>query len=74
MKYYLAHNGVDVFNYDKIEDNQEIQTGQPILKYFNSIEELEAELAIYGIGLTERIDSNDDANPDDEPGLASVTI
>jgi hypothetical protein len=51
MKYYLAHNGNDVFNYGKIDTDQTIETGQPILKFFDTIEELEAELLLYGVSL-----------------------
>lgn len=57
MKYYLAHNGNDVFNYGKIDDDQEIETGQPILKFFATIEELESELLLYGVSLSGSEDS-----------------
>jgi hypothetical protein len=49
MIYYLAHNGNDVFNYGKIGEGQKIETGQPALEFFNTIEELELKLSVYGI-------------------------
>jgi hypothetical protein len=48
MIYYLAHNGNDVFNYGTITQGQKIESMQPILKFFNTIEELDSELSLYG--------------------------
>jgi hypothetical protein len=39
-KFYLAHNGIDVFHYGSLQENQIVTTGQPFLEYF----ELEQEL------------------------------
>ena len=43
-KYYLAHNGLDVFHFGNIESNQVLSTGQPILEMFLTKIELEARL------------------------------
>lgn len=48
MKYFLAYNEDDVFHYGKLGNDQEIKTGQPILKFFNTIDELNSELSQYG--------------------------
>lgn len=75
MKYYLAHNGNDVFNYGKIGEGQKIETGQPALEFFNSIEELELELSRYGVELPrEQNPINPDCEPfeSDEPVSANV--
>lgn len=49
MKYYLAHNGKDVFNYGTIAEDQNIESMQPFLRIFNTIDELKFELSIYGM-------------------------
>jgi len=38
--YYLATNEIDVFHYGEIEDGMDIVTGQPILLFYNTKEEL----------------------------------
>jgi hypothetical protein len=48
MIYYLAHNGNDVFNYGTITTGQKIESMQPVLKFFNTMEELNLELSLYG--------------------------
>ena len=48
MKYFLAHNEIDVFHYGQISEEQSVTTGQPILKFFDTSEELNLELSIYG--------------------------
>lgn len=48
MKYYLAHNGNDVFNYGTITEDQKIESMQPFLKFFDTIDELAYELSLYG--------------------------
>jgi hypothetical protein len=68
MKYYLAHNGNDVFHYGKLEDGQEIKTGQPILKFFDTAEELDFELSLYNIEIEKTIEGTIetfDVIPDD---------
>ena len=44
MKYFLAHNGINIFHYTRIQQNQFVTTGQPFLEYFNTEEELMARL------------------------------
>jgi len=39
-KFYLAHNGVDVFHYSSLQENQIVTTGQPFLEYFETEQEL----------------------------------
>ncbi len=36
MRYFLAHNELDVFHYGKLEDSQIVESGQPYLEYFTS--------------------------------------
>jgi len=40
MKYFLAHNEIDVFHYNQLQDNQTVTTGQPFLEYFTTEQEL----------------------------------
>lgn len=49
MRYYLAHNKVDVFHYGKIEDTQEIETGMPFLDFFSELDKLVEVLASFGV-------------------------
>jgi hypothetical protein len=39
-KFYLAHNGIDVFHYSSLLENQIVTTGQPFLEYFETEQEL----------------------------------
>ena len=39
-KFYLAHNGIDVFHYSNLQENQIVTTGQPFLEYFETEQEL----------------------------------
>jgi hypothetical protein len=39
-KFYLAHNGVNVFHYSNLLENQIVTTGQPFLEYFETEQEL----------------------------------
>ena len=34
--FYLAHNGVNVFHYGSLQENQRVTTGQPFLEYFDT--------------------------------------
>jgi hypothetical protein len=36
MKYYVAHNDKDVFHYGKIEEGQQVDSGQPYFKEFKT--------------------------------------
>ena len=49
MKYYLAHNETDVFHYGKITEEQQITTGQPILLFFDTEQELIDKLQEYNV-------------------------
>ena len=39
-KFYLAHNGIDVFHYSNLQENQIVTTGQPFLEYFEIEQQL----------------------------------
>jgi hypothetical protein len=47
ITYYLATNEVDVFHYGKMENSMDIVTGQPILLFYNTKEELISALESY---------------------------
>lgn len=65
MIYYLAHNGNDVFNYGTISAGQKIESMQPFLKFFNTMEELSLELSLYGKEIDQIIsDISQDSLPD----------
>jgi len=36
MKYYVAHNNEDVFHFGTVEDNQQLDTGQPYFKEYKT--------------------------------------
>lgn len=59
MKYYLAHNEIDVFHYGKLEDGQEIETGQPVLEFFETIDTLNERLNIFNLTFTDNEILND---------------
>jgi hypothetical protein len=40
MKYYVAHNDNDVFHYGKIEEGQQVDSGQPYFEEFETEQEL----------------------------------
>lgn len=46
--YYLAHNNLDVFQYDHSPLDHEIETGQPHLETFATKEELKARVEELG--------------------------
>ena len=49
MKYFLAHNETDVFHYGEITEEQQIATGQPILLFFETEQELIDKLQEYNV-------------------------
>jgi hypothetical protein len=49
MRYFLAHNSVDIFHYGELNDSQVVSTGQPNLEYFNSLDELKDRLSFFGV-------------------------
>lgn len=48
MRYFLAHNGVDIFHYGKLELNEEVITGQPNLEFFDNENDLSQRLSDLG--------------------------
>ena len=58
MKYYLAHNEIDVFHYGKLEDGQEIETGQPVLEFFETIDTLNERLNVFNLTFTDNEHTN----------------
>jgi hypothetical protein len=48
MKWYLATNEIDVFHYGSMEEEWQITTGQPMLFFYNTKEELITALESYG--------------------------
>ena len=40
MKYYVAHNDKDIFHYGKLEEGQQVDSGQPYFQEFETEEEL----------------------------------
>ena len=49
MRHFLAHNETDVFHYGKITEEQQITTGQPILLFFDTEQELIDKLQEYNV-------------------------
>jgi hypothetical protein len=47
MKWYLATNEIDIFHYGSMEEEWDIVTGQPILFFYNTKEELIIALELY---------------------------
>ena len=47
MIYYLATNEIDVFHYGSMEEEWQITTGQPMLFFYNTKEELVTALELY---------------------------
>jgi hypothetical protein len=47
MKWYLATNEIDVFHYGSMEEEWQITTGQPMLFFYNTKEELIIALESY---------------------------
>ena len=65
--YYLATNEVDIFHYGELAEGATVETGQPILVYFNSLLELEDELKKYGQEYIEPIPLEDEIGPLEPP-------
>jgi len=36
MKYYVTHNDKDIFHYGKVEEGQQVDSGQPYFKEFKT--------------------------------------
>jgi hypothetical protein len=48
IKWYLTTNEIDVFHYGSMEEEWQITTGQPMLFFYNTKEELIIALELYG--------------------------
>ena len=55
MRYFLAHNGVDVFCCGQLEEGSEVVTGQPYLEFFDELEGLTTRLTEYNQEIPEEI-------------------
>lgn len=49
MRYFLAHNSIDVFHHGELNEGQVVATGQPNLEYFDNLNALKQRLAEFGI-------------------------
>lgn len=64
MNYFLAHNGTDVFHYAQLLEGQQIETGQPFLEYFDTLDELKQRLVELGIEYQEPAQAPKPQEPD----------
>ena len=53
MRYFLAHNEIDVFHYGEVLESQVVTTGQPNLEYFDSLDFLKDRLSFFNINYEE---------------------
>lgn len=53
MKYFLAHNNIDIFHYGSITEEQIITTGQPYLEYFEELKSLVERLEFFNVSYVE---------------------
>ena len=58
MKYFLAHNGIDIFHYGELLEGQVIETGQPHLEYFDILDVLRQRLTFFNVEYTQNIDTD----------------
>lgn len=49
MKYFLAHNEIDIFHYGELLEEQVVTTGQPNLEFFIELTELIDRLSNFGV-------------------------
>lgn len=68
MEYFLAHNDVDVFIYGKILEEQVVETGQPYLEFYNSLDELKDRLLFFNVEYSDA-DSSDRGTIEEEPSI-----
>lgn len=66
MSYFLAHNETDVFHYGKLLEGQVVETGQPHLEYFNSLQELKDRLNFFNVEYTENTDADLPEEPEND--------
>jgi len=55
MKYYVAHNNKDVFHYGKVEDGQQVDSGQPYFKEFKTEKGMKDFLNKKGVEIKNKI-------------------
>jgi hypothetical protein len=65
MVYFLAHNKIDVFHYGELLEGQVIETGQPNLEYFNTLQELKDKLVTFGVEYQEPSTGSSLPEPDE---------
>lgn len=63
--WYLATNEIDVFHYGEMFEGAVIETGQPVLEYFNTKAKLVSKLKKYGQEFIDQ-SSKDDLPPNPE--------
>lgn len=66
MSYFLAHNETDVFHYGELLVGQVVETGQPHLEYFNTLQELKNRLTFYNVEYTQNTDVDLPGEPEDD--------
>ena len=49
MRYFLAHNSINVFHHGEINQDQVVSTGQPNLEFFDTKEELKTRMMSFGV-------------------------
>jgi len=65
MKYFLAHNEIDVFHYGGLTEEQVVETGQPHLEFFDELGELKERLSFFNVEYA--TESNEELLSDGEP-------
>lgn len=73
MKYFLAHNEIDVFHYGELKDEQFVETGQPHLEFFEKLSELENRLSSFGVTYQNNDNNYNDVPLDVDMGLLDVS-
>jgi hypothetical protein len=71
MRYFLAHNKLDVFHYGNIQEDQVLTSGQPYIEYFNTLVELQERLISLGQEYTETntVINLPSEEPSEEPSI-----
>jgi hypothetical protein len=58
MRYFLAHNSIDIFHHGELNEGQFISTGQPSLEYFDNLNALKERLTEFGVDCDENTTPN----------------
>lgn len=70
MRYFLAHNEIDIFHYGELSEEQVVTTGQPKLEYYDDLNGLTQRLNFYGI---QYIENNEPINNNlDSPEMENL--